>query len=285
MTDFDPRSVPVRFSSLKHFSRSAAHYRAALTQPHRDTPAMRLGRLVDSYVFGGVQPVVYQGERRGNAWKDFVAQFEDFCGWCGATGECPITCPRPVGAQQRSPEIVTQAEADQARRCADSILGDVSAASVLQGSRWTKIAWQFLGRDCVSHPDLLMDLFAHYYGITDLKTTTDAEPHHFVRHALKMQYHAQLAFYEMACVASGRTEKVDDLYLVVAEINPPFAVCTFRIGDRARQQGHQLCRAWMEQLLIAEQSGHWGGYTAAIEDLELQDDYGDLTFADDVEVA
>jgi hypothetical protein len=86
----DPRDVPVRFSHLKAFAKSAAHYRAAVQAGRPDSPTFRNGRLVHALILGGMDAfAVYEGERRGNAWKDFAAaQHEVPVNWTNLGRAC-----------------------------------------------------------------------------------------------------------------------------------------------------------------------------------------------------
>jgi hypothetical protein len=238
----------VRYSHLKYMSLSPAHYLAA-TKDTRDTPRMRLGRLVDAYLFNGKLPVVWEAERRGNKWKEFVAAHEDR-------------------------EVVTAAEYDKALHMVDAIVNHSDAMRLLRGRRLQEIQWQFLGRDCQSHPDVLGGPPAsnRVEFITDLKSSATAQPSRFVPLALRMLYHAQLAFYHAAVGAAGFGVPGDH-YGVVVEQQEPYAVTCFRYTERAIEVGSKLCRLWMERLLVCEESGEWPAYSQGVLDLDVSEEY------------
>lgn len=234
----DPRTVPVRFSNLKHIARSPLHYLDAVQIDRDDTLAMRLGRGAHAMVLG--MPVVkWTGKtRQGNKWEAFRAEHE-------AAGE----------------EILNASEWAKSEGIANAIRRHPIAAPLLfEGAVLEEtIEWEWLGRKCTSRPDSRRGGTI----VTDLKTTQCAEPAKFSRDAMYRGYNAQLAFYGLAAQhLTGRAP--DDLYVVAVESKRPYAITVLRIDDHARLQGEKLCRLWMERLLTCEASNHWPAYTDAI---------------------
>lgn len=233
-------TAPVRFSSLKHIGRSPAHYRAALEASY-DSPAMLFGRVVHAMVLGHGSWTVYEGERRGKAWSDFKADNEGV-------------------------DIITAQEFRRARDCADAVLNDPVAAPFLVGDRERRIEWTHNGRACRGTPDVIGADF-----ITDLKTTTDASPGLFSRAALRMGYHAQLAWYQHG-VEAALDRTCPSGVLIAVESKAPYAVTVLRLTDRAIAAGHKTWVAWFERLVACEESGVWPGYSQSIVDLDVPDE-------------
>lgn len=232
----DPRTIPVRFSNLKHIARSPLHYFDAVQLDRDDTLAMRLGRGAHAMVLG--MPVVkWTGKvRNGKVWDKFEADH---------AGE----------------EILNTTEWAKAEGIANAIRRHPIAAPLLfDGATLEEtIEWEWLGRRCTSRPDSRRGNTI----VTDLKTTQCAEPGKFSRDAMWRGYNAQLAFYGLAAKhLTGR--EPDDLYVVAVESKRPYAITVLRIDDHARLQGEKLCRLWMERLLTCEASNHWPAYTDAI---------------------
>jgi hypothetical protein len=229
---------PVHISHLKHMGESAEAYVAAVLE-HGDSPAMKLGRLIHSVVLGG-DYVVYDGERKGNKWKDFEAANE-------------------------GKEIVTAKEYAKAKRIALAVQNDRDAAPLLVGEKEVRIEWEFVGRACSSRLDVIGANF-----ITDLKTSSNTEPKWFTRHALELGYHAQMWFYREAARYAGH--RVDDVYVVSVETEPPFAVTRQQLTERLLEEGGKLCRKWMEELLVCETTREWPSYTQGIIAFDLPPD-------------
>ena len=217
-------SDPVHFTRLRHMARSPAHYRAAILEPRDPTPAMRFGSIVHAVLFW--QPfVVWPKFRRGKDWEAFESDH---------VGEL----------------ILTQEDYDRAHRMADSIAGYPHATRVLSGMHEVEIEFYTLGRHCAGRLDVLGDRF-----VTELKSTTNAEPDKFRRGALSLAYHAQLAWY-----LDGIGHSDWPAHVVAVEVAPPFAVTVLDLTPRLLDEGRKLYRLWMEQLLVCEASDAWPAY-------------------------
>jgi hypothetical protein len=250
----DPRTIPVRFSNLKHMARSALHYWDAVQLGREDTLAMRLGRGAHAMVLG--LPVVkWIGKtRQGKAWERFKAEHADA-------------------------EILNAKEWAQAEGIAKSIRRHPIAPGLLFDGTVLEqtIEWEWLGRKCSSRPD------SRCAGkrVIDLKTTRCADPEKFRWDAIRQAYHAQLAFYALADQhVTGK--QPDELYAVAVESKRPYPVTVIRLTDEDRIAGEKICRAWFERLLTCEASDHWPAYTDAIVDLGVPGE-GDPDAAIDIE--
>jgi len=235
---------PLHFSALKKMARSPAHYKAALEMPSEDKPAFRLGRLVHTLVLGGPAYEVWDGgQRRGKAWDEFVKANEDV-------------------------DIVSTDELETARGMADSVLADMAARDLLVGEHECLFTWRIGERDCAGRLDVLDPLGF----ITELKTTTDAEPDRFGRTAVRLGDAAQLAWYLDGAKAAG-IGTPDRAYIVAVEKAPPYVVTCLELTPRALEMGRRTYRLWLEQLLVCEASDSWPGYVQGIWPLDVPDDF------------
>lgn len=233
---------PVHFSQLRHLAKSPAHYKAALDAPHVDTPAFRLGRLVHTLVLGGPEVVVWDGgQRRGKEWAEFQKTHDGL-------------------------EIVTADEMETAQGMADSVLGCGDARDLLAGEHERIFNWSIGGRECAGRLDVLGPDF-----ITELKTTTDAEPERFGRTATRLGYHAQLTWYLDGATAAGIGEPYR-AYVIAIEKAPPYVVTPLELTPRALDMGRRTYRLWFERLLVCEASDAWPGYVQGIYPLDVPDD-------------
>ena len=234
----------IRYSHLRAMSRSPLHYRAAASGETRlDSPAARLGTLVHGLVLGGDGgPVVYEGERRGNAWRDFQAAHPGV-------------------------EIVTAAEVARAVPIANAVMADPVAGPLLRAEgarREVRMEWEIDGLPCSGTPDS----FDPATGILlDLKTCQTAQPREFASHAWRMSYHAQLAWYAHALELAGET--VRECLLVAVESAAPHGVSVHRLSPRALAEGTRSWRSWWETLRICRAADQWPGYAEAVCDLDV----------------
>jgi len=238
----DPRTVPIRFSHLKAMSRSPLHYRHGFDSD-RDMAAMRKGCFVHALVLGGAERfTVYEGTRRGKDWEAFKL----------AT----------VEREKDVRDVVSPAEWHLAKQCAAAVQAHPTAAELLEGHREIELNWHHGRRACQAHLDVLGARW-----VTDLKTTTIAAPGWFARQAVRMAYHAQLAWYLDAARDRGHLAEV--AYVVAVETAAPFAIATFELTTRAVEEGRKLCRAWLERLLVCEESNEWPGYGEVTHELDV----------------
>lgn len=241
----DPRSVPARFSSLKHFAKSPAHGRYAMvTETDDDSLARRLGSGAHAKTFGTPEVVVYPGKvRRGKDWDAFAAAHN---------GDC----------------ILNEREYRQATAISEAIKRNETAHRLLftKGTiHESRIDWEWMGRKCRSTPDA-----RQFRTLVELKSCRTAQPGWFTRDAERMAYHAQLAFYRRAIETATKVAP-QEIYIVAVEQKPPYAVTVFRLTERALEQGEKLVRIWFEQMLACEAAEQWPEYSQTIVDFDLMD--------------
>jgi hypothetical protein len=237
---------PVHFTRLKLMARSPAHYLAGGKPP---TAAMENGTALHSVLLGGKPFIVYDGIRRGKGWEQFAADHED------------ATILNPAGHEK----VLGMAE---------SISHHKEAMRLLEGRREVELDWQFLGRACAGRVDVIGPGY-----LTELKSCSTAHPDRFQWQALRMGYHAQLAWYREG-VVSRRLGTPTELYIVAVESSAPYPVTVMRLTERAIEHGQKAFRLWMERLLQCEAADYWPGYTEAIVDLDVPEDV-ELQFAED----
>lgn len=232
-------TLPVRFSHLRAYGRSAAHgLHARLNDAAGpETYAMQRGTAVHALLFGTRKVVGYPGKTRaGKQYEDFVEENPDT-------------------------EILTSAEYDKARRMADAVRAHELAMSVLAGVQEETIRFRWHGVDCRATPDVRGPNY-----LTELKTSASADPMRFPWHALRMHYHAQMRMQRIAC-----KEAIDDCFIVCVEASEPHPVQVFRLEDRALTVGEKLLTLWMERLRNSEQSKTWPPYTTTVMPIDVDD--------------
>lgn len=249
----DPRSVPVRFHHLKAMAQSAAHCLAAFQEhERRDSLAIRVGAGVHAMLFE--MPVtMWTGKvRNGKVWDAFRTEH------AGRT-------------------ILNRKEHAKASAIAASVRRHPIAAQLLFGPatvRERSIEWEQLGRARRSTPDVRAP---HY--VVELKSTRCSEPNRFCRDATFRGYHAQLAD-QIAAIEHETGIRPEHAYVVAVETIEPFAVTVLQLTERALQRGEQLCRLWLERLLVCESANHWPAYCESVDVFDVPDDEIELTFGE-----
>lgn len=251
----DPRTVPVRFSSLKHMASSPLHYRHQVQYGRDDTLCMRIGRGAHALVLG--EPIIeFPHVRSGKRWEAFKAQHSD-------------------------KEILNAKEYAVANGIYGAVTSHRVASEILFGTDAVleeTLHWSLMGRACTSRPDSRRGTTV----LTDLKTTRCAEPVRFARDATFRLYHGQMDFYARA-MAELFGHRPDHVFCVAVESKAPYAVTVLELTPSALAEGERCWRLWFERLLVCEASNHWPAYSEAIEPLDVQEGSGDVTLLIDGE--
>lgn len=190
----------LHFTHLKHLALSGVQYLHAVNSGVEVTRDMRIGTIVHFLLLGprpGAKPIeVYRGGiRRGEKWETFLAENAD-------------------------KEIVTPKEWAEAERMAESVRRSPIAQARLVGAQLeVPMKWEEHGIPCSTSG---IDIIPANGDLGDLKSTASTFPDVFERHAFKMNYHAQLAWYRRAARANGMT--VRNLFLLGVERKPPCEV-------------------------------------------------------------
>lgn len=249
-------AFPLRFGHLSKFARAPVHYLQArsvdallLDRDQPKTSAQEKGSCVHAVTFGTARVVRYPGKvRSGKQWEAFQAEH---------AGEM----------------ILAGAAYEQTMGMAEAVWSDAHAKELLFASGAVHehtLRPELHGFPCRATPDV-----RHPDYLADLKTSGTAEPEQFQRHATRMLYHAQLAFYLQACEAA-HIKVVRDAYVVAVEATPPHPVVVHRMTERAIDMGERSIRIWVERLRGCLEQSYFPGYVQSIiawdieEELELQ---------------
>jgi hypothetical protein len=171
----DPKSLPVRFSRLKAFSLSAAHYLLWCQEGDDsggESLALRMGSGFHAALFANRELVAYDGRRAGKDWERFEQKH-----------------------RERGAVILNRKEFSIAAGMVGAIKRHKRAMELLFDGTTVehRIDWTFSGRACRGTPDAFR---ADGAWNVDLKSARCTEPRWFSREALKRHYHAQLANYD-----------------------------------------------------------------------------------------
>lgn len=243
-------TLPVRFSHLKAYGRSAMHGHAARTAEEKDpTRDMQRGTAVHALLFNTRKVIGYPGAtRRGKEYDKFV---EDH----------PET------------EILTASEYDKAQRMAEAVRACELAKPYLDGVTEKTLLFEWMGMPCRATPDVRGTDF-----VTELKTSSSSDPARFIWHARRMAYHAQVKFQEYGCNAKGI--KVRDHWIVCVESEFPHPVTVFHVEPESLLEGEQLLTLWGERMKACESAQQFPPYVQTTVPLVWPKD-DELIFGDE----
>lgn len=286
----DTRSIPQRYSALKHMGQSPAHARYALLRGGGEqTLARRLGSGTHALLLGGkvqvssglasdnvtagvkainagIEPRIYNGPvRRGAKWELFVKNNDGHVILTQREHEQALK----IAELERSGVCLVSAEQyERANMMADSIRACEPARRILlapDAIREERIDWTWSGRAWRSTPDA-----RGFRVLAELKTTRCADPEVFHWDALRMGYAVQLAIYQRA-IKELTGIKPRDVFLFAVESVPPYVVTPFELTPRSLEHGDRTACEWHERFLQCEASGEWPGYTSGLAELDVYD--------------
>ena len=240
---------PIHISRLKRIALSAAHYRAGFTG--EESYAMERGTATHTLVFetGRIHAWPEGKQRRGKEYDAFVADH-----------------PRD--------QVLTYSEGQKALAMAEAVRRCPEAMRLLDGQRETLREWSIGKRACAGTPDVVGRDY-----VTELKTCATSHPDRFMWQAMKLGYHAQLAWYMDGLMLAGQAG-VELGYIVAVESTAPFPVTVFQLTARAIEQGRRMYRTWWERLMVCEETNEWPPYAQGVVALDVPDDDQELDFGD-----
>lgn len=249
---------PLRFSRLKLMAQSPMHYAHARQS---DTDSIAKGSAVHKILLGGGRVTYYpklteagaSAPRRGKDWDQFAADNADAL-------------------------IVSRDQYATAMRMVEALRENADAMTLLTGIAEKTILFPFLGLPCRTTPDVRG---AGFY--TELKTTVSARPGKFMWQAMKMGYHAQMAFHRLGIQRAKLAVNAGDGYIVAVENGGVPAVTIFKVTPKAIEQGEKSIRLWCESLKNSLHSNQWPAYSQSVVDLDMPEDDGLLFPGEDEE--
>jgi hypothetical protein len=227
-------------STLKEIGKSLSHYAYACANPRQDKPSFLLGRVAHALCLQKIQPTVYSGkERKGNAWEKFQAD-------------------------NSGVDIITSKELQNILGMEKAFWSNYDVCKLMErcSEREVAVEWMRNGHPCAGRVDAMGN-----GALIELKTTYNAHPSKFLWDAQKMSYHAQLAWYDVACgvVPCGPDTAWSDQYIIAVETKAPYPVVVYALDNLRIDQGNALIEDWLKRLDAGIASGEWGGYTKGIQ--------------------
>jgi hypothetical protein len=248
---------PLRFSRLKLFARSAAHFHANVGL--EEAAELRKGSGLHSLLLGDPSKVVVcpmRRDERTKAYQEFLAANE--------------------GKQILSPK-----EMDSVFGMRASIEKHARAMELLEGTREKTLLFDWCGRRCRATPDVFTKK-----RLVELKTTRSSDPRRFKFQIRQLCYNGQLGFYDNALRIAGLADPVEHC-IVAVESTKPYPVTVFSLTYELVDRGLRACRMWMETLNVCEQSKVWPAYAESDVEVDVEENDLDLDLSglEDIEAA
>jgi hypothetical protein len=225
------------FSEVKKLALSGRQYIHGVNYPSRPTRSSLIGTVVHFLVLGsrpGAKPLLrYDGDsRRGKAWESFEEEHPNA-------------------------EIVTAGEWTEAEEIAEAVLSDPIAQARLAGARFeVPVRWEEEGSIVCSTSGI--DIVCGM-SIADLKTTFTTHPDTWMKHAFRMLYPMQMAWYRRGARANG-IDTSQGLFILGVETKPPFEVVELELTEPMIDFADRTVSLWLEKLRVYRESNQFPGY-------------------------
>jgi hypothetical protein len=225
----------INISTLKSMRISPLHYQHARKTVVEDRPRMGMGRAVhtavlEPHLFPSLY-VIYDGDRRGNAWKDFKA----------------ANAKTTILRVDEMEKVRGAAEAIQAHPVARNTLSRENAL-IERAIEWTDLE---TGLRCKGRPD-------HVKGyISDLKTVPTVDERKFRADAARNGFYLQCAFYRRGYRALTKYDL--PCAIVAVEMDPPHDVGVFEVDPVSLARADEQITRLLQRVAECEKSGVWPG--------------------------
>jgi hypothetical protein len=233
----------LNYSGAKQILRSPLHYQAFLNAEKKDTPALRMGRLVHlaSLQYDVFQAEVHVGpdvDKRSKEWKEFKAGIAD------------------------GVDIITADENTEITAIAKSVHGCLADLKLKDCQMEEALECHYNGISIKGRPDLVGVNAEGETVVVDVKTTTDASIESFAKDVASYKYHLQAAFYLELTSAKK-------FYIVAVEKEPPYASATYLLSDDSIQEGKRLMDKAVNIYKMCETFGNWPGYSDEVRSITI----------------
>lgn len=251
-------SEAVNWSTLKWMRESPLVYKYRLTSGYKDTADLAMGRLTHTLVF---EPEKFQaeyaiwedGDRRGNAWKEF------------AEANAGKTIFKPK-------EIETAVQMAKAVRSHPLVQPYLDGGLFEHAIYWTD---QDTGLPCKARPDWIVP---GTRTLIDLKTCQSAEARRFGSAAARYGYTAQMAHYN-----NGVTHALDwapnTVIIIAVEKDGPHEVSVFKVSQDDLAMAAEEVAELLRMVKACQQTNTWPGRYLEPQALQLPAYlYGEVEF-------
>lgn len=225
------------FSEVKKLALSGKHYIHAVNNPIEPTSKMLIGTAVHFMVLGarpGSKPLaIFAGKSRNSK------AYEAFC------------------EEKEGHEVLLAGEWNRAEDIANAVMADPIAKARLTGARFeVPLEWDEGDIRCSTSG---VDIVTSDDAIGDLKVTFTTYPEQWMRHAMRMLYPQQVAWYRRGARANG-IRCAGGLFLLGVENKAPFDVVDLDLTEDMIDRADRTIDLWLEKLRLYRASGEWPGY-------------------------
>jgi len=238
----------VNWSTLKWMRESPLVYRHRLAAGTEDTPAFAMGRLTHTLAFEPAKfaqeyAIWEDGDRRGNAWKEFQE------------ANAGKTIFKPA-------EIATAEDMAESVRSHPLVRPYLDGGLFEHAVYWTDPDTQL---PCKARPDWIIP---GTRTLIDLKTTVSAEARRFGSLSARFGYHLQMAVYVNA-ITYGLGWAPNKVKIIAVEKDAPHEVSVFTVPDDALTVAAEEVATLLRMVKACREADKWPARYEAEQELQL----------------
>jgi len=268
------RLAGLRKSNLwTFFRKTAAHYKADLTEPHEETKPMKLGSATHCIVW---EPSEFEkrymvappppDDRHGGRWNRVFKEHK--AAWAEVVNNAALA----------GQEILEQEQYDRARFMRDKLHAHPQASALIKAFK-PEVSMQWVDPETGLLIKARLDgLEEQALVLGDLKSCTDAHPFAFGREAYKRGYHFQMSLYYdgLALLAkqAGKKHKPAAPVLIAVESAKPFEVACYQLSESDLALGRAQYKEVLSGVKRCTETGRWPGYDTGLLSLMLPEHAG-----------
>ena len=244
-------------SGLKYILRSPAHYKAAMAETWKDTPAQILGRAFHMAI---LEPDIF--------WKHFAKEPELDTENYAKPRSSKAYKEEIAFIEEKGLTVLKADDVENLNGMKAAVMGHQKLNKVITstGQAELSILWKDpdTGVMCKGRLDWATDTRAGG-AILDLKSTDDASPGSFERAVYRWGYHRQGEFYLRGARILGLPSK--HFVIGAVEKSPPFGVVLYRLDDDAIRLGARQIDFALARYAECRRTKSWPCYTDEVVDI------------------
>ncbi len=238
-------------SGISHLRKSPAHYQVYINEPHIETPAKLLGKLIHSAI---LEPEMFKQfafapEKFDKRTKEGKEKFNEWM------------------AENHENTIVSKDDYETIQGILESCYKHPTMSKLLKGGR-NEISgfWRdpITGVRCKMRIDKLLDSDV----ILDVKSCEDASLHGFKASINKYLYHIQSAFY-LEGLGNIKQKVLSDFVHLAVEKKAPYGIGVYTLDDVSLAAGSDEVRKHLEIYDQCKKTNVWPCYPEDVQNISI----------------
>ncbi len=239
-------------SGLSKLKRSPAHYQCYLTEPQKDTPAKKMGKLIHAALLepGTLKTkLAYLPEGLDRRTKEGKAQYLEFT------------------EANAGKDIIDFEDYTNLENICEAAYKHTTLSALLKKGQ-NEISGFSIDPITGVRKKIRIDKLLDNDMILDIKSTEDASLHGFKGSIGKYNYHIQAAFY-LEVLGEIRAKVLSEFIHVAIEKEKPYGIGIYSLSDMSLATGSTLIRSLLDIYDNCMKTNSWPCYPNEVQTIEI----------------